>query len=101
MWLCLNDSFLSVVQHRDDSNLYLVRARRFHDIKKYFPEGEIIELDNADYRFRVIITREKLNSFMLSLPDNIEYPNFKRSVSDPELSRLYHKVWGEWYGINR
>ena len=27
-WLCFNDAFLSVVNHRDDKNMLVVRARR-------------------------------------------------------------------------
>ena len=36
MWVCLNNSFLSIVQNRNNLEQLLVRSRRKGDIEKVF-----------------------------------------------------------------
>ena len=39
MWIFQNDSFLSIVAHRDKPGMLLVRARKAGDIEAVFPEA--------------------------------------------------------------
>lgn len=39
MWVFLNNSFLSIVAHRDKPDVLIVRARRAGDIEAIFPQA--------------------------------------------------------------
>ena len=60
MWIYLNDAFLSVVAHRDDDAVLLVRGRRPGDIERVFPEAAVQETPAADYRFRAALPRRRV-----------------------------------------
>ena len=66
MWICLNDAFISAVQHRDKPNHLMVRARRREHLAAVFPEAEIIETPTADYRWRVVVTKNAFKKGLLS-----------------------------------
>lgn len=126
MWLCTKYGFFSVKRDREDR--YFIRARVRQDLvnlceemKNVFgrdPEDPAhVRLANegsgygpfdaseaiqdwpaADYRFRLIVSKEALDAIFDRLADSIDYPNFKAEVSrHPDQHRhlhLYHEVWG-------
>jgi hypothetical protein len=94
MWIFLNNSFLSIVAHRDKPDRLLVRARRAGDIKAVFPSADTWEDSRADYRFRSEIAREAVSAALSTAATEINYPNFKASVKDRELHDAYLTVWG-------
>ena len=79
MWLFTTQGFFSAVEHREDRGLIMVRARvhrhitHLRDAVQACREGdyqasealEIIELEDADYRFRLTITREEWVDFVM------------------------------------
>ena len=77
MWVFLSDAMLSIVEHRGDASLMIVRARIPGDIERVFPDVEVSETPNADYRFRASIGREKVATALSSAIENIDYDNFK------------------------
>ena len=97
MWFCMNDGFISAVVHRDDASLLCVRARRKKDIESIFPGKEIILKKNADYKYRVVISKEEFSKIILDRIMNINYDNFKNSVPDNDLHELYGKFWSQHY----
>ena len=60
MWIVLNNSFVSVVQHREDPALVLVRGRFRGDVDRFLNAKREIETPGADYRFRATVTRREL-----------------------------------------
>ena len=96
MWIALNNSFLSIVQNRNDSSELLVRARVKGDIERVFPEAETFEDLKADYRYRALIQRDLVAKALASQVSEINYDNFKNSISNDECQRhdAYLKVWG-------
>ena len=50
MWIQLNNAFLSIVENRKKTTELLVRARVRGDIEKVFPEADVFEDNNADYK---------------------------------------------------
>ena len=49
MWLCLRNTFLSIVAKDCAANELMIRARRRGDIEKCFPEANVIESGATDY----------------------------------------------------
>ena len=97
MWIALNNSFLSIVENRNNSSELLVRARVKGDIERIFPETETFEDLSADYRYRALIKRDLVAKALASQVSEINYDNFKNSISKDEYQRhdAYLKVWGD------
>jgi hypothetical protein len=96
MWLMTTRGFYSVVQHRDDADRLIVRARCRADIEALgdLVTGVPVELHSADYAWRVEVTREEWRSAVQVLVGEIAYPNFKDAVHDAAHHDAYMKVWG-------
>jgi hypothetical protein len=93
MWICLNNSFLSVVENQNDKSQLLVRARRKGDIEKVFIDANVFENTNVDYRYRTYIQRDRVADIMYNSIMNINYDNFKNSVRDDDLHDAYSDFW--------
>ena len=96
MWIILNKSFLSIVKNRNDENELLVRARVKGDIQRVFKNAKVFEDPKADYLYRSYINRDVVAETIQKELKNINYDNFKNSVSKEETdrSRAYLNVWG-------
>jgi hypothetical protein len=126
MWLCTKYGFFSVKQDKHDR--YFIRARVRQDLVNLCEKMQaalvvdpgnpvrvlmtqelpgsvpvdvsaaIQDWPTADYRFRLIVSRQALGAIFTLLADSIDYPNFKSEVSKhPDQQRhlaLYHEVWG-------
>jgi hypothetical protein len=93
MWIHLNNAFLSVVAHRHQPDMLLVRARVAGDIEKVFPAAVVSETLEADYLFRAVLPRPVVASVLSGLAAGIEYDNFKRSVADNDRHDAYYECW--------
>ena len=95
MWIVLKNSFLSIVEDFNDPKNLLVRARIEGDIEKIFPDFEVFESLDSDYRFRSFIPRENVISAISEEIKNIDYPNFKNRVysKDQKRASYYTKIW--------
>ena len=104
MWLFTRDGFVSAVQHRDDPDLLLVRARvashlwRLCEYNGGDPVYDVIETPRADYRFRITVHKNIAAQFVASEIQAIDYDNFKASL--PHLNAKHQayadacsKVW--------
>jgi hypothetical protein len=99
MWVYLNDAFLSIVAHRDNAEVLLVRARRQGDIERAFPTAIVKETPTADYRFRTELPRQVVAETLAKRVSGIDYPNFKSSVAEGERHDAYLGCWAvmsEW-----
>ena len=100
MWLVTKNSFISVVQHREQPDDVLVRARVKSHLARLFPakSSQIQRDDEADYRWRLLISKQELadriSSYILK---SLDYDNFKASqeADDPAWPRFLHAVWAE------
>lgn len=93
MWAFLNNSFLSAVAHRDQPDALMVRARLRGDIEAVFPDAEVSETPDADYRFRAVVPREQFADVIAETARSIDYSNFKNSVMDERRHDAYLRVW--------
>ena len=93
MWICFNDGFVSAVEHRDSSDLLMIRARRRDILQNLFPNEHLIEGGSTDYQYRVVGSKAVFGDVVSKRISEISYPNFKDSVEDHELHELYEKFW--------
>jgi len=98
MWIFTNNSFLSVVAHRDKPDILLVRARRVGEIEAAFPDAHVFEMASADYFFRAEIERKLVTEVMTKQIQSIDYDNFKSSVKDKKRYDAYMDIWSVMYG---
>ena len=101
MWICLNDSFLSIVTDNHHPDRLLVRARRKGDIQSIFPDAKVQINRGTDYKYRARIQRIVVSSVIADRILNIDYDNFKDSVDDQELHDGYFRVWSTMYKIQK
>jgi hypothetical protein len=94
--------FYSVVEHRDDADRLLVRARTREDIEALadLVGSEPVWLGTADYAWRVETTRDEWQAAMQVLVGEITYPNFKSAVHDPEHHDAYMRVWSAMLALD-
>ena len=97
MWVFLNNSFLSIVENRNNKEELLVRSRVRGDIDKIFPNSNIFEMENSDYKYRSYIKKIEVSEKIREIVTNINYDNFKNSISKSEDQRhsSYLNVWNE------
>jgi hypothetical protein len=109
MWLFTRYGFFSATVSRYDPTKIQVRARAREDLEKLveFARGEhkieklnlkdpisdILELDHADYRYRVLMPRKTWSKLAFKLADDIYYSNFKNEIHDRQRHDLYLRVW--------
>lgn len=93
MWLCLNDSFLSIVRKDCAPDELLVRARRRGDITKVFSGAKVKQSGRTDYRFRAVVKVADVTAAFAREVSRIDYDNFKDSVRDQKLHDAYLRVW--------
>jgi hypothetical protein len=94
MWIFTNESFLSVVAHKQFDDCLLVRGRFKGDIEAAFPGAEVEETPEADYRFRAVLPRLAVANYIQKQVKMIDYPNFKGSIECPSRHDIYMNVWG-------
>lgn len=99
MWICTNKGFLSIVQVKGTDKTLQIRARKKKHLKDIFPGESIIETYDSDYRYRVVMPREIVMAWAQRAIKEIGYTNFKDSVKDPQLKKLYSGWWVDHYNI--
>ena len=93
MWLCLKQSFISVVTDRNRPDRLLVRARMAGHIEALFPEATVFTDSSADYLFRAFVDRKEVALQLSNEILEIDYDNFKDSVADQVLHAAYFEFW--------
>jgi hypothetical protein len=93
MWIHLSDAFLSVVAHRHDPDMLLVRGRVQGDIERVFPDAVVTTTPDADYRFRAVLPRGVVAGALAGSVLTIEYDNFKNSVTEHDRHDAYFQSW--------
>jgi hypothetical protein len=93
MWIFLNDAFLSVVEHRDDPDMLLVRARCSGHIEAVFADAEVLEKDSTDYRYSAVLPREWVALALADRVRQIAYPSFKDSIKDEDYHSAAFSAW--------
>jgi len=103
MWVAMNDSFVSIVEDKDDVDVVVVRARVREDLEAFFDAApispSIIEATDSDYRFRVFASKNDVAMTLFYRIKDIDYTNFKNSVDQSWRHRAYTKIWSIMYEV--
>ena len=97
MWFFASDGFLSIVAHRDMPEHVLVRARKMSHLKALFPNADHFSLTHSDYPHRAVIHRSIVANMLLDYIMNLNYDNFKNSVTESDYLHACHDVWNQMY----
>jgi hypothetical protein len=113
MWIFLNNSFISIVEYQpveeDVRNHLLVRARAEGDLesfllgastekaKDWITDCSVFTDNAADYHYRLIAPKWLVAECLATHVTNIDYPNFKNSVSNARRRDNYMDVWRTMY----
>jgi hypothetical protein len=93
MWLCLREGFLSVVDKSPQAGCLVVRARVKKHLKAIFPNAQVHESRNTDYRYRAHIPRREVAARIVDEIMSLSYSNFKDSVRDGDYHDALFGVW--------
>jgi len=102
MWIFLNDAMVSIVQS-DEPDKFSVRTRNVDDLKRLFPNGEVVYVKNSDYVARMFIEKSEVIKVISDRLSNIDYTNFKDSISENDKIRYdaYSDVWLDMLAYQR
>lgn len=93
MWLVTTDGFYSAVEHRDDHDCLLVRARVRDDLERAFPGIPIEATPTADYPYRITVGKGAFAAYAAKAAACIDYDNFKSRIVDDHRHHVYLSVW--------
>ncbi|MCO6451112.1 MAG: hypothetical protein J5I90_10035 [Caldilineales bacterium] len=93
MWIFLNDAFLSIVAHRDEPEMLLVRSRFPDDIGRVFPDAVVEHTPAFDYPYRTVLARTEVAQTLAAHVETIPYPNFKNSIKEHWRHNTYFNVY--------
>lgn len=93
MWLFTQRGFFSIVQHKGNPAVLIVKARVKGDIEKYWPEAVIERNEEFDYLYRTNLPREAVEPVILQIVKDINYDSFKGSLEDKRRYAWYVRVW--------
>lgn len=98
MWLFTETGFVSAVQHRDNPDLLVVRARDRISLEPLSESAEAEITTNAfsDYPYRVIIHKAEFTSWVDDQIKFLEYPNFKSQVAITRGKKFAHMLGSVW-----
>lgn len=101
MWISLNDAFVSIVAHKENPGILVVRARRKGDLHRALGAHieEIESTPDADYAYRAFVARREVAGTIADAIATIDYTNFKSSVDDDALHSAYLHVWSIMIGL--
>lgn len=101
MWIFMSDSLLSIVAHKSNPNILLVRARAEGDIEAVFPDAQVFHTPSNDYAYRAFLPRQVVAVVMATQISNIDYTNFKNSVQDNERHGFYFAAYNAVFNLGR
>jgi hypothetical protein len=97
MYVFLPDAFVSLVEHDVEPRLIYVRARIRGDIERLFPEADVIETLDRDYRFSTSLPKDRVAQVISLRTSKVNYTNFFDAVKDDDRRQVYIQVWAAMY----
>jgi hypothetical protein len=108
MWVFTIDGFYSAVQHHDQPNDLMVRARDRNDLvrmqQRAANDAPISHTPAGDYAYRITMSKSAWAAYLTSATEAIDYSNFKSAVADRlghDRADLYLDVWATMLGLQK
>ena len=92
MYICLTDSFLSIVRDRTNRKNLLIRARFAEDIERTIATARVRQTPLADYPHRASVDALTVARTIADKIQSIDYDNFKDNA-DAAHSAVYLSIW--------
>ena len=99
MWIFTNDGFFSIAQHYTEMDCFQVKSRVPDVLEKLWPESEIEIIEDADYRYRITIEKEKVIPVIIQKMETVDYSNFKSKCF--HMNDYHHALMGVWAEMYR
>jgi hypothetical protein len=104
MWIFTETGFVSAVQHRDNPEYLMVRARDRQSLESLATmiSVEIKQTPVADYPYRLVAAKEDFKSWMNDNIDFLGYSNFKNQVAitrGKEYAYALGSVWSTMHEV--
>ena len=96
MWIFSTSGIYSTVQHRDDPEKVIIRARVKSDLvalNGIHHCGKIVRSPQADYPFRIVASKLDWLCALHMLGRRTTYPNFKSAIKDKRRHDLLLRIW--------
>ena len=108
MWIFTKDGFFSAVFDKYcKSGELMIRSRCKDDLSRlskklhgYSDESEILEVEHADYRYRMKILKHEWADYLINCAYDIDYANVKDHITpagDNSRKNAYYQVWTALY----
>ena len=98
MWIFTKYGFISVVQHNAMPGHFQVKSRVIDPLEILWPEQDIEIIDWADYRFRITLEKEMVNSVLAKETQEVGYTSFKDECrGDHDYHDALVRVWSIMY----
>jgi hypothetical protein len=98
MWIFSEGGFISAVAHRDKKDTLLVRSRDRVSLDPLakFAEVKIKTTPDADYRYRIEVSKTVFAAWMSDQIEDLDYDNYKNRVHRTrgnDFAAPLHDVW--------
>lgn len=97
MWIFTTYGFFSFTQSTYQPGFIQIRARDDRDLvdlkKRHKLKGKVIETDNSDYRWRLLVKPDTAARIVAAEVEAIDYSNFKNATTDRMHARPLMDVW--------
>lgn len=99
MWILTNNAFVSIVEHRDDPDMLVVRGRHAGDVARFLGVLKALEqvTPDADYRFRIVAKRDAVEKALVRAVRDVTYPNFKNSIRESWRHTIANRIWAIFF----
>lgn len=98
MWVFTESGFVSAVCHYSEEGVVVVRSRDHQSLEVLaeMTDTPIENSPNNDYPYRVHITKEQFQNWLVKSVTEMDYTNFKNHVYETRGSDFAHALSGVW-----
>ena len=98
MWIFTDSGFVSAVCTERGSSKIKVRSRDLESLRPLIDQtgSDVIKTPNADYPYRVIISKDEFGVFLAMSLELMEYTNFKSEVQATRGYDFAHALSSVW-----
>lgn len=108
MWICITDGFMSATKRKPetvaegdewDMQVRARKAEHLSTLQQLILEtcddapSVILKSTDTDYQYRMFCTQQQLAVGVAALVLQVDYTNFKNTVTDDKLHGVFSRIW--------